>query len=363
MKKSIAIFLSLMLIATLTACGQSSAAPVSSTAPTSSTAPAASTTPAAGPYDNLEPVVIRGADNGGAGAAAPTFGLLVTEKVAEITGGKLTVDYYASGVQGNDQELLSLMLAGDMDFVICQTAQTVNFVPEAAIFDLPMAFAKYDASAIDKALNNSAFTEAINAAHIAKNMYCMHFLQGGTFRETTSNKAIYAIDDFAGLKIRTMENANHMAFWSAMGASPTPIAWSETYLSLQQGLIEAHENATDSCLGAKMYEVQDYLLLTHHILYCNQFLINNEKLNSLDPAYQAALTQAVKEAAAEVESKLVTINADSIVALEEGGMEVIEFEPSFIDEVLAKAQGVYASVGEQVGADLVKLLQDELNAA
>ena len=52
-------------------------------------------------------------------------------------------------------------------------------------------------------------------------MYCLHFLQGGTFRETTSNKKIETIDDFNGLKIRTMENKNHMAFWQAMGAAPT----------------------------------------------------------------------------------------------------------------------------------------------
>ncbi len=353
-KKVLPILLSLVMIVTLAACGQASAP--------AAPAPAAPA-PAAGAYDNLEPVVLRGADNAGAGAAGVVFGQAVTANVAEITGGKLTIDYYPQGAQGNDQELLGLMLAGDMDFVICQTAQTVNFVPEAAIFDLPMVFAKYDAATIDKALNNSAFTEAINAAHIAKNMLCLHSLQGGTFRETTSNKAVNAIGDFAGLKIRTMENANHMAFWTAMGASPTPLAWSEVYLSLQQGLIEAHENATDTCVGAKINEVQDYLILTHHILYCNQFLINNEKYNSLDPAYQAALMQAVKECAAEVEANLVTVNADSIAALAEGGMEVIEFEPSFIDEVLAKAQGVYDSVGEQVGADLVKLLQDELNAA
>jgi tripartite ATP-independent transporter DctP family solute receptor len=316
-----------------------------------------------GDFADLDAVVLKGGDNAGVGAAATLFGELLAEKVAEITDGKLTIEYYPQGVQGNDQELQGLMLAGDMDFVICQTAQTVNFVPEVAIFDLPMSFAKYDAATIDKALNNSAFTEKMQEAYKANGMYCLHFLQGATFRETTSNKAIRTIEDFAGLKIRTMENANHMAFWSAMGASPTPLAWGEVYLSLQQGLIEAHENATDTSYGNNLHEVQDYLVMTHHILYCNEFLINADKFDSLDPAYQEALNQAIKEAAAVIEAQLAEIDQTNKEALVEGGMELIEFDASFIDQVLEKSVPVYESISEQIGEELVTLLQTELEAA
>lgn len=318
---------------------------------------------AAGVYDNLKPLTLKGADNAGVGAAAQLFGELVVKKAAEITDGKLTIEYYPNSVQGNDQEIQGLMLAGDLDFVICQTAQTVTFVPEVAIFDLPMAFAKYNAKAIDTALNKSAFTESMKKAYQKKGMYCLHYLQGATFRETTSNKPVRAIGDFKGLKIRTQENANHMAFWSAMGANPTPLPWPEVYLSLQQGLIEAQENATDTCWGNKLHEVQKYLILTHHILYCNQFLFNSSKFDSLDPAYQAALQQAVDEAAAVIEAQLVEINATSRENLVKGGMELIQLDASFVDEVLVKVAPVYESIGKQIGADLVKSLQDELAAA
>jgi len=311
---------------------------------------AACSVEAAGVYDNLKAVTLKGADNASIGAAATLFGELVAKKASEITGGKLTIEYYPNSVQGNDQEIQGLMLAGDLDFVICQTAQTVTFVPEVAIFDLPMAFAKYKAAAIDTALNKSAFTDSINKAYQKKGMYCLHYLQGGTFRETTSNKPVRSIGDFNGLKIRTMENANHMAFWSGLGAKPTPLPWPEVYLSLQQGLIEAQENATDTCWGNKMHDVQKYLILTHHILYCNQFLVNSSKFDSLDPAYKAALKQAVDEAAAVIEAQLVELDASSRENLVKGGMELIQLEASFIDEVLKKSSPVYESIGKQIGA-------------
>ena len=313
-----------------------------------------------GGLDSLEPVVLIGADNAGVGAAAQLYGELITEKVKEITGGKLTIEYYPNSQLGNDQELQGQMLAGDIDFVICQTAQTVSFVPEVAIFDLPMVFAKYDAETIDYALNKSEFTDKINEAYKAKNMYCLHFLQGGTFRETTSNKNIQSIEDFNGLKIRTMENKNHMAFWQAMGAAPTPLPWPEVYISLQQGLVDAQENATDTCVGANLQEVQDYLIMTHHILYCNQFLINAGKFDSLDPLYQEALQQAVDEAAVEIEAKLAQINLDNKQILIDGGMELVEFDASFIDQVLDKAKGVYDSIGAAIGQDYVDSLLNAL---
>ncbi|MDO5061557.1 MAG: TRAP transporter substrate-binding protein [Peptostreptococcaceae bacterium] len=309
-----------------------------------------------GKFASLEPITLIGADNSGVGSVAQRFGELVAEKVNEKTGGKFKIDYFPNSQLGNDQELQAQMLAGDIDFVIAQTAQTVSFVPEVAIFDLPMVFAKYDAKSIDYALNQSEFFDKINEAYKSKNMYVLHYMQGATFREMTSNKKVEKIEDFSGLKIRTMENQNHIAFWQSLGASPTPLPWPEVYVSLQQKLVDAQENATDTNVGANFHEVQDYLIMTHHILYCNQFLINAERLDGLDPLYQEVLKETVKEVASEIEKELEDINEQNKNKLIEGGMELVEFDESFVDQILEKSQGVYDSIGKQVGKEYVDLL-------
>lgn len=358
MKKMLVLVLIASML--LAACGSPAPAPAQPSQPADQ--PADQPAAASG-FDALAPVTLIGADNSGVGAIAQLYGELVTEKVAAITGGQLTIDYFPNSQLGNDQELQGQMLAGDIDFVIAQTAQTVSFVPEVAIFDLPMVFAKYTAEEIDYALNRSPFYELINQAYANKNMYILHYLQGGTFRETTSNKAIRSIDDFNGLRIRTMENQNHMAFWQSLGASPTPLPWPEVYVSLQQGLVDAQENATDTNVGANFQEVQNYLIMTHHILYCNQFLINASKFDSLDPLYQEALMQAVKEAAAEIEAGLAAVNDENKQILVDGGMELIEFDESFVDQVLVKAQGVYDSIGNAIGQEYVDALLNALENA
>ena len=161
--------------------------------------------------------------------------------------------------------------------------------------------------------------------------------------------------------IRTMENKNHMAFWTALGANPTPLAWPEVYISLQNGTIAAQENAADTCASANFQEVQKYLNFTNHILYLNQVVMNNEKFDSLDPAYQQALLEAVQKSIDEVRPELEKLDKDSKDKLAAGGMEMVEYDDSFYDEVL-NLDGVkelYADIDTAVDG-LGTILQNEL---
>ena len=83
---------------------------------------------------------------------------MVAQKVDEITGGQLTIDYHPNGDLGGDADLLRQAQNGDIAIVVCQTAPMVSFVSEAWLhshFDLPMVFAKYDGATIDKVLNGA----------------------------------------------------------------------------------------------------------------------------------------------------------------------------------------------------------------
>ena len=159
-----------------------------------------------------------------------------------------------------------------------------------------------------------------------------------------------------------MENSNHMAFWSAIGAEPTPLAWAEVYISLQNGTIDAQENAADTCVGASFQEVQKYLACTNHILYCNQICINADAYNDLDPAYQAALDQAVEDAIAYMRPQLKQIDLDNKQILEDGGMTIIEYGDSFYDEILSldSVQALYDDIDQNQINGLGTLLVEAL---
>ena len=335
MKKAAALFMAAAMAASLSACGGGSSTGTT-TAPTQ--APAAEGSEAEGgasadvdtsSFEGLDDVELIGADNTSKGAAGQLFGELVAAKV------------------------------------VCQTAPLVSFVPEAAVFDLPMVFSKYDGDTIDGVLNgDSAFRTELSSAFDAAGFHYLGILQNATYRLTTANKELNTLADFKALQIRTMNNSNHMAFWTAIGAEPTPLAWSEVYFALQSGTIDAQENAADTCVGANLNEVQKVLACTNHILYANQMTINKEAYDSLDPAYQAALNQAVTEALAELRPQLSEIDEQNKQTLVDKGMTLIEYDNAFYDEILNldTVKKLYSDIDSQVNG-LGATLQEALESA
>lgn len=366
MKKITAILLVCAMALPLVACSSGSNSSTSNAGPVSGGSSVSSTGSAsagAGDYASLEPVSLILADSAAKGAAGSTFDVLVAEKVAEITGGQLTIDTYINGELGNDTDLLRQMQSGDIDIVGSQVAPLVNFIPEISIFDLPMVFATVDGDTINQVLNGQSQTRAaLDASYEKVGWHLLGFLQNATFRLTTSNKELKTLEDFKGLQIRTMENSNHMAFWSAIGAEPTPMAWGEVYFALQSGAIDAQENAADTIVGANINEVQTNLSCTNHILYLNQLSMNQASWEALDPLYQTALEQAVSEAIEVMRQELVKIDTENKAVLVENGMTITEYDNAFFEKILTLpgVQNLYAQIDKTTGG-LASTLQSELN--
>lgn len=348
MKKTLALILATVMILSLAACASAETGKTDN----------------ADAYANLKAVELIGADSTGKGAAGQIFGEYVAQRVSEITGGKLTIDYHPNGELGGDADLIRQMQSNDIQLVVCQTAPIVSFIPEMAVFDLPMVFSKYDGDKIDSVLNgDNEFNTTLATAYEKADLHLLGFLQNATYRLTTANRNLATLSDFKGLQIRTMENSNHMAFWTAIGAEPTPLAWAEVYIALQNGTIDAQENAADTCVGASFQEVQKYLACTNHILYCNQICMSKEAWESLDPAYQNAIEQAVADAIAYMRPQLQQIDLDNKQKLVDGGMTLVEYDADFYDGILAlpAVQAVYTDIDNNQVNGLGTLLVNELS--
>jgi len=200
----------------------------------------------------------------GHGAAEGSIGDLVCKKFEELieakSNGKITADVYAGSQLGTYGEMLQGLKTGDVSGIVMQPAPAVSFIPELAMLDLPYAFYGLTQSQIDEILNNSEYSKILQESFDKAGYKGVWFAQAASFRETTSSKALNKIEDFKGLKLRVLENKYHLEFWKNVGANPTPLAFGELYLALQQGLVDAQENPYDTALAAKFPEVQKYLV-------------------------------------------------------------------------------------------------------
>ena len=96
------------------------------------------------------------------------------------------------------------------------------------------------------------------------------------FRVMSMNKKIQSLSDFKGQKIRTMENSFHIDFWKALKASPTPMTFSEVYIGLQQGTIDAEENPYEVIVSNRLYEQQKYIVETNHLPHLISLIVNDD---------------------------------------------------------------------------------------
>ena len=300
----------------------------------------------------------------GHGAAEKSIGDLYCLKFKELveakSGGAITVEVYSGYQLGTYGEMMQSLKNGDIGGMIFQPSPAVSFIPELAVLDIPYAFLGFDQAKIDKVLNNSKFSQILDKACAKAGYKYMSMAQAASFRETTSNKEMKTAADFAGLKIRTLENNNHIAFWKSVGANPTPVAFGELYLALQQHLVDAQENPYDTSLNAGFAEVQKYLIETHHILYPNIFLVNKAKYDSMPENYRKVFDEAANEAKKYAMDTMAQSSKADRDKLVKAGMKDVVLPEAELKILAEKGAGVKDLVRKQVGDETMNAFLDSL---
>jgi len=115
-------------------------------------------------------------------------------------------------------------------------------------------------------------------------------------RHLLSTRPIKSLADIKGLKLRIPELKSYVEPWKALGASPTPIAFAEIYLALQQGVVEAMECPLDMIYTQKLHEVAKYLTLTYHQFETGCLVVNDKWYSKLTASQQQGIKEALQEA-------------------------------------------------------------------
>jgi TRAP-type C4-dicarboxylate transport system substrate-binding protein len=119
-------------------------------------------------------------------------------------------------------------------------------------------------------------------------------------RHITANRPIRTPEDLSGFRLRMPGAKVWQESGAALGASPMPMAFSEVYMALQQGIADGQENPVPVIYSMGFHEVQKFLILTGHIQSSIQILINERVWQTLSQKEQAALTNAVQSLGVEV---------------------------------------------------------------
>ena len=272
------------------------------------------------------------------------------DEVARLSEGKMKIQVYPNSVIGGDRELLESCKDGDIPFVVQNTAPQVPFMDDIAVFDMPMLFDSIQA--VRRIVDHPAFLSRISKVYLRAGYELLGYADQG-FRVMTSNKRIEHLVDFRGQKIRTMENPNHLAFWKALGAAPTPMTFSEVYIGLQQGTIDAQENPYEVIVSNKLYEQQRYVIETNHLPHLISLIVSDKFMSKLSDTQQQIIRQAAQVAKAYAREQSDARIASRIETIEQSGTQIIRLDENTKVEMRQFSQPLYDRIRHQVDVQLI----------
>ncbi len=129
-----------------------------------------------------------------------------------------------------------------------------------------------------------------------------------------------------GKKIR-VQNAKIANYWAkSVGATPTPLALSEAYTAMSQGIVSGIENPAGTLYGGKFYEQAKFLILTNHDVHMAPWVIGTAFWNRLSADQQKLLEETGMEMSQFATKLIKGTEQDYIDKMVAEGVEVVEVE-------------------------------------
>lgn len=264
------------------------------------------------------------------------------EILEERSNGRIKVQLYPSEQLAKEIEAIRLIQAEVIDITTTGSTLT-NWFEVATFCELP--YLMKDSVDMNLYINGRAGklmeTEMIDKAGVRA---LCHFERGP--RHLTSNRPIKHPDDLNGLILRVPNVPSFVTTWSALGAKPTPMAFSEVFTSLQQGTIQGQENPFAMINNGGFAEVQKYVNLTGHVISWVYAVIGEKQFQKLPPDLQELVVQAGKEMQ-KYEHDLFLENEKSVQQeLMDKGMELVEVDNAAFAKKCEKA--IYESLSPEM---------------
>ncbi|UCJ17406.1 TRAP transporter substrate-binding protein [Pseudomonas sp. MM211] len=291
----------------------------------------------------------------------PAIGMeLFAKKVSERSGGKIKVRTFPNGVLGGDVQVLSSLQGGVIEMMTWNAGLMLNHVTDFGILDFPFLYT--DTAKVDAMLDGEV-GKMLTDQLPPQNLVGLAFWELGVRNLTNNKRPVAKLEDIAGLKIRAQQSPLFLDVWSALGANPTPLPFTEVHTALETGTVDGQENPAALILASKFNEVQKYLSLTHHNYNPQIVLIGKTFWDKLNDDEKKLLSEVAMEV--RLEQRQISREADSkaIAELEASGMTVNAVPDEEIARIQEKIRPVVEKYAAKINPELVKKVYEAMDVA
>ncbi|CAM3733956.1 hypothetical protein CCOS865_04480 [Pseudomonas reidholzensis] len=282
----------------------------------------------------------------------PAIGMeLFAKQVEARSGGKIKVRTFPNGVLGGDVQVLSSLQGGVIEMMTWNAGLMLNHVTDFGILDFPFLYT--DTAKVDAMLDGEV-GKMLTDQLPEKNLVGLAFWELGVRNLSNNVRPVQKMDDIAGLKIRAQQSPLFLDVWTALGANPTPLPFTEVHTALETGTVDGQENPAALILASKFNEVQKYLSLTRHNYNPQIVLIGKTFWDSLNADEQKLLSEVAMEV--RLEQRRISREADgkAIAELQASGMQVNELPAEEVARIQQTIRPVISKYAAQINPELVR---------
>ncbi len=258
--------------------------------------------------------------------------------------------------QGTELDAIS---RGNLEMSITSAQELAQFFPEFSIF--ATGYVHQDAAHQVRVFNDplmDPFKQKVEDELGVKLLSVMYLgRRHVNLRQTREELDVQTPADLAGVNLRMPGTDAWQFLGAALGASPTPMAFSEVYTGLATGAVDGQDNPLPTVVDKKFYEVTKQIALTSHLVDLNYIAMSAATFNAMTPEQQLTVQRAADAAASVGRLRQLDLEANLTSFIEENGVEV------YTPDTKAFREHVQAQyVGSEFAASWPDGLLEKINA-
>ncbi|WP_346301641.1 TRAP transporter substrate-binding protein [Halomonas sp. BM-2019] len=298
------------------------------------------------------------------GGTQYAMGQKFAELINEKTDGQVRVDLFPNGQLGDEQSTVNDAGMGLLDLSVLAINNITPFSPTVGVLTLPYVITGSEDA---KVLTQGEIGEQLKENTIRDaGVRILSWAYSGCRVLSNSRKPVASPADLRGLTIRVPRNEIMIASYQEWGVNPLPMAWSETFTALQQGVVDGQDNPYITINAMRFYEVQDYITDICYVFSLEPLIMSESKFQSLSSDMQEIVLEAGREATAYSYDYLLDSEESIKQALvEEHGMQIIQpvdDEREWIERASSIWPRFYDSIGgEERLQEALSVLGRDLN--
>ena len=274
------------------------------------------------------------------------------EKLESYSNGSIKLKVYPSSQLGNERENLELLQLGSLDIAKVSSAVLENFVPEMGVFSLPYLFK--DSKHLWQCLNGPIGKDLLLKGE-------KFWLRGLCYYDAgfrsffLKNKAVEVPEDLKGLKIRVMRSNLQIRTINMLGGNATPLAFSELYSALQQGVVDGAEGNPPTFYQKRFYDHCKYLVLDEHSSPPDVLLISTHTWAKLNAQERVWVEKAIEESVVYQRKLWDQMTLMVYEEVEKSGIKI--FKPEKMN-FFKKVQPIYDDLKSTVIGEIAKRIRN-----